>query len=684
MGELVELDVTTVEESVTVNVTEEGQVDIAVFAETGPAGPAGPNSVTSATTSNGTCELFIKNLTVDTDGDTINGIDVTVSSNAIGVYSQSVDNYAIRGYSTNSYGVGGSSDDGFGGLFDSATNYGAYVSTGIGTALFVNNGSGQYCAEFADNAIVQSVIERVRGWFVWFYNTFTGRLKTDDITDNREWTLPDRTGNIALTEDYTAGTATIDVLNATVQGTLTANHIHGNIAGSVYAHVRAGENLAKGDPVYISGSHGTGANLIAIVSKADASNAAKMPAVGVMDAAVSDNANGHMVITGTISDLNTNAYAVNSVLYVASGGGFTTTPPAANSQPVAIVERSNTNNGAVIVKVNGLASSGGNGASDANKLARYSSAGTLPIASIGGLGSNVATFLATPTSANLASAVSDETGSGSLVFASSPTLTSPTLTGTPNFTATNYTFASDARIGFLNNLSSQFVYKNGTIPFAEIFEDFPVTTGTHSFVTTSGTTAYYAGGSSSTARYWGAITMTTGSVTDNTAAITLAPSGGAGGQTTSRIEMCHQVCFAVNNATSSEFRARFAGGGQTFDCAVLFGTGVVQLEAANIGGAGVNTVSVATGLTLAAGDFISGTRYRLFVRCISATQTEVYLASAPWNSSTWTTLVDTTITHSTPTVSFASTQPFYVVTTKTNAARVAYVDWVAIRYAIQR
>lgn len=392
MGELVELDVTTVEESVTVNVTEEGQVDIAVFAETGPAGPAGPNSVTSATTSDGTANLSLSNVTTAT---------------------------------------------------------------------------------------------------------------------------------------------------ATVTGTLNASHIHGNIAGSVYAHVRAGENLAKGDPVYISGSHGSGASLIAVVSKADASNAAKMPAVGVMDAAVSNNANGHMVITGTISDIDTNAYAVSSVLYVASGGGFTTTPPAANSQPVAIVERSNTNNGAVIVKVNGLASYGGNGASDANKLVRFGSDGSITVSSTldslsaitsdgtavsatatqngiavfaesinqvsivarstnstgiiadslngsyivehqnqsvtqsaiervrgwfvwfysaftgrlktanitanrdwtlpdksgtilldSDLGTNVATFLATPTSANLAAAVTGETGTGALVFANSPTFSGTPLIGT--------------------------------------------------------------------------------------------------------------------------------------------------------------------------------------------------------------------------------------------------------------
>jgi hypothetical protein len=55
----------------------------------------------------------------------------------------------------------------------------------------------------------------------------------------------------------------------------------------------------------------------------------------------------------------------------------------------------------------------------------------LPVSTgISGLGSGVATFLATPTSANLASAVSDETGSGALVFANTPTLITPIL-GTP-------------------------------------------------------------------------------------------------------------------------------------------------------------------------------------------------------------------------------------------------------------
>jgi hypothetical protein len=66
-------------------------------------------------------------------------------------------------------------------------------------------------------------------------------------------------------------------------------------------------------------------------------------------------------------------------------------------------------------------------------FATLTSATGLPISSgVSGLGTGVATFLATPSSANLLTAVTDETGSGSLVFATSPTLVTPNL-GTPTF-----------------------------------------------------------------------------------------------------------------------------------------------------------------------------------------------------------------------------------------------------------
>jgi hypothetical protein len=56
----------------------------------------------------------------------------------------------------------------------------------------------------------------------------------------------------------------------------------------------------------------------------------------------------------------------------------------------------------------------------------------LPISTgVSGLGTDVATFLATPSSANLLAALTDETGTGAAVFANSPTLVTPAL-GTPS------------------------------------------------------------------------------------------------------------------------------------------------------------------------------------------------------------------------------------------------------------
>jgi hypothetical protein len=75
----------------------------------------------------------------------------------------------------------------------------------------------------------------------------------------------------------------------------------------------------------------------------------------------------------------------------------------------------------------------------------------LPISTgVSGLGTGVATFLGTPSSANLAAAVTDETGTGALVFANTPTLESPVL-GTPTSGAlTTCTADGTNPVGFKN------------------------------------------------------------------------------------------------------------------------------------------------------------------------------------------------------------------------------------------
>ena len=72
----------------------------------------------------------------------------------------------------------------------------------------------------------------------------------------------------------------------------------------------------------------------------------------------------------------------------------------------------------------------------------FGSGGTVVYTS--GLGTNVAAFLATPSSANLISAVTGETGSGALVFGTGPSLSAPSLSGELYSTSATVTAGTNA------------------------------------------------------------------------------------------------------------------------------------------------------------------------------------------------------------------------------------------------
>lgn len=101
----------------------------------------------------------------------------------------------------------------------------------------------------------------------------------------------------------------------------------------------------------------------------------------------------------------------------------------------------------------------------------------LPISTgVSGLGTGVATFLATPSSANLASAVTDETGSGALVFAVSPALTgtptAPTAAPSDNSTKIATTAYVDAQVaGGVAGVAS-YNGRNGAV--TAVHNDVPV------------------------------------------------------------------------------------------------------------------------------------------------------------------------------------------------------------------
>ena len=95
---------------------------------------------------------------------------------------------------------------------------------------------------------------------------------------------------------------------------------------------------------------------------------------------------------------------------------------------------------------------------------------TPAIGNVTGLGANMLAFLQTPTSANLAATVTDETGSGALVFATSPTFVTPAL-GTPaSGVVTNLTGTASINI-------------NGTVGATT------ASTGAFTYLSTSSTTS---------------------------------------------------------------------------------------------------------------------------------------------------------------------------------------------------
>jgi trimeric autotransporter adhesin len=136
--------------------------------------------------------------------------------------------------------------------------------------------------------------------------------------------------------------------NVTVNTLLTAAHIHGNIAGQLYAHVEAQENLTKGDPVYVSGyNNGTSEPK---VRRAQANDNAKMPAIGVIDATYTAGQQGaNCIISGIIENVNTQGFGINKPIYVGPNGGFTAIKPATNPQQVGICDRDQQNNGSFVI-----------------------------------------------------------------------------------------------------------------------------------------------------------------------------------------------------------------------------------------------------------------------------------------------------------------------------------------------
>ena len=108
-----------------------------------------------------------------------------------------------------------------------------------------------------------------------------------------------------------------------------------NVTGSV---------IPKGTPVYISGY-----TTKPTVAKCDSDDLTTFPALGITQAAISNNNDGVIIVSGVFENIDTSSYDAGDILYVANGGGLTATIPASGSGAVAVVAKSNASTGIIVV-----------------------------------------------------------------------------------------------------------------------------------------------------------------------------------------------------------------------------------------------------------------------------------------------------------------------------------------------
>ncbi len=189
-------------------------------------------------------------------------------------------------------------------------------------------------------------------------NVTLGNASTDLIT---------QTGTLYLqgiVQDTTQTSGTEDQILVSDAGgllnfqDLSATHVESAEVVKVPVKNLQGSELTKGDPVYISGSVGESGKLQ--VKLADASNPAKMPAVGLLFQDLGINGEGYVVITGKLRNLTTDPIdgqtpLANDVIYVkpngVTGDALTLTKPIGSNliQNMGKVGRDHGSTGNLIV-----------------------------------------------------------------------------------------------------------------------------------------------------------------------------------------------------------------------------------------------------------------------------------------------------------------------------------------------
>ena len=256
------------------------------------------------------------------------------------------------------------------------------------------------------------------------------------------------TGSGNLTIDSAGGTVTVDD-NLTVAGTVTFNTAltNGNLANSAVT-VTAGDGLTGGGSISLGGS----ATLNVQVDDSSIetnSDTLRVKASGVTNAMLAGSIANGKLANSTVSyggvSLSLGGSDATPAFDLQDATGYPTsslTGTITNAQLAGSIANAKLSNSTVSFGGISLALGG----TDATPAFNLADATGLPISSgVSGLAANVATFLGTPSSANLRSALTDETGTGAAVFAASPTLTGTVV-------AANLDISGDVDIDGTTNL----------------------------------------------------------------------------------------------------------------------------------------------------------------------------------------------------------------------------------------
>lgn len=112
----------------------------------------------------------------------------------------------------------------------------------------------------------------------------------------------------------------------------------------------SGGSLAKGVVVHAAPTASPPSGNVIEVIAADYDTASAMPAIGVLNETIADEAEGAAVMMGAVSGFDTSSFSIGDELYVGNAGGFTATKPATAGQliqKIAVVIKSHASNGLI-------------------------------------------------------------------------------------------------------------------------------------------------------------------------------------------------------------------------------------------------------------------------------------------------------------------------------------------------